>query len=294
MKHLLILALVPFLLINSSYAQEQLTNGSFESWKNPCEPEHFYYNGRKDCGEWPGFHPIVQRTDDSFEGDSAILMSTRKDTTGTDRKAHLFGEWTFDNPTIKPTEFSFRYKYQPVHDDNLNVFLSYYDSVSEDSSTILGAKSTGSIGASVSEYTEIKFRISISNDLPSDLIPNRYFLSVYPSNGQQTETKSYDGTKFWMDDLKFIYETSGIEEFQNEKVEIYPNPTTNTLNISVNNESNIKELALFSLNGVKVKRFVNKQNNYQNLDVSDVAFGIYLIKIETENHSIITRKVVIN
>lgn len=69
------------------------------------------------------------------------------------------------------------------------------------------------------------------------------------------------------------------------KVSVYPNPATNY--ISINKDDNVKEIAIFSLVGRKLKTFegVKKDEQY---DVSDLPNGMYLVQVIDKSNKIIT------
>lgn len=56
------------------------------------------------------------------------------------------------------------------------------------------------------------------------------------------------------------------------RVKIYPNPTKGTFNLS--DTHNIKEVKIFTISGMEVKRFTNLKD----MDISELATGIYFIK----------------
>ncbi len=68
----------------------------------------------------------------------------------------------------------------------------------------------------------------------------------------------------------------------NSNIDVYPNPVSGVLNIKSND--NITELQVFSING---KVLLSKFNSSQ-IDVSELASGMYFIKIENENGNVDT------
>lgn len=64
----------------------------------------------------------------------------------------------------------------------------------------------------------------------------------------------------------------------NQNIQLFPNPATQQLTISGVLANEIKDLALYNLQGVLLKRF--EPNPI--LDIADVASGVYLVKIETK------------
>ena len=80
---------------------------------------------------------------------------------------------------------------------------------------------------------------------------------------------------------KFSKFVTGISENQNSFIDviIYPNPTNDYFNISVNDlDTKINTVSILNINGQSLKEF-----NYTNeaIDISDLNFGVYIIKINT-------------
>jgi len=66
---------------------------------------------------------------------------------------------------------------------------------------------------------------------------------------------------------------------------VYPNPTSGILNINLDEE--IEKIDIYSLLGRKVETSINTQ-----MDISNLANGIYLLSIETKNGKIGTKRIV--
>ena len=77
----------------------------------------------------------------------------------------------------------------------------------------------------------------------------------------------------------------------NNSVSIYPNPTNSVLSISKSNTSiNIKNVKLFDITG---KVIYNKSHS-QPINVSNYSKGLYILRIESQDGGVATRKVVVN
>ena len=73
---------------------------------------------------------------------------------------------------------------------------------------------------------------------------------------------------------------SNISELTNKVVDIFPNPTSDQINVK--SECEILKLSITNVMGKKVKSIPNtKQKNLQ-VDISDLSSGHYNIKIETK------------
>ena len=84
--------------------------------------------------------------------------------------------------------------------------------------------------------------------------------------------------------------TSGNEELiVNSEIKIYPNPTTDFINIE---NFSASQIILFNIIGEEI--FNINSNSFEKIDVSELNAGIYLLKIEYFNDkSVISRKIII-
>lgn len=73
------------------------------------------------------------------------------------------------------------------------------------------------------------------------------------------------------------YSTSGTTSAKVGDVKLYPNPIINSLIVSSNDT--VKKVEVFSMNGVLLKR---ELTNVNNIDVSNLSQGSYLVKVFTE------------
>uniref|UniRef100_UPI004049BBD4 T9SS type A sorting domain-containing protein n=1 Tax=Flavobacterium sp. TaxID=239 RepID=UPI004049BBD4 len=83
----------------------------------------------------------------------------------------------------------------------------------------------------------------------------------------------------------FNYNTLLSQNFNqnNLEVSLYPNPANNVLNIEMTNE--VKSIEIYNIQGQKVKAANQKQIN-----VSDLASGMYMIRIQDTENAVSTKK----
>ncbi len=80
---------------------------------------------------------------------------------------------------------------------------------------------------------------------------------------------------------------SSEENMMQTSISVYPNPVNNTLFIKSPNKNNFASLEIFSITGKRILHSVLKKNVME-FDVSNLAPGIYLVKISSkENNSVI-------
>ena len=87
-----------------------------------------------------------------------------------------------------------------------------------------------------------------------------------------------DGVYLLLDDIKVVYTgSSSSEQFFTENFTLYPNPTTDVLNIESKNGLVAGEIRITDMTG----KVVNVQKDATTVNVSNLASGTYLIDITT-------------
>lgn len=82
-----------------------------------------------------------------------------------------------------------------------------------------------------------------------------------------------NGTELW----KITSNTLSTKNINEEKISIYPNPTSSILNINFSNSDTIKSLKLYDLKGQDMILNFNRHTN--TIDINNLAKGLYLLKI---------------
>ena len=76
----------------------------------------------------------------------------------------------------------------------------------------------------------------------------------------------------------------GLNDFEDNSFTIYPNPTNNHINLSfINNISNL-EIEIMSQTGGLIKTIKGSNITNQEIDVSDLSSGFYIVKIKGDNN----------
>lgn len=137
-------------------------------------------------------------------------------------------------------------------------------------------------GTAPGDFTEI-----YNETIPDD-VWNEKTLSLSAYNGQQIYIafRHYNCTDWFymkLDDVSIDYATS-VNDINESNVNIFPNPTTGTLNISNIENANV---VVYNTIGEVVLSLTNVNRT---IDVSELAEGTYVVKVVTENN-VITEKV---
>jgi hypothetical protein len=109
----------------------------------------------------------------------------------------------------------------------------------------------------------------------------------------------YEGfCRFFIDDIK-VNRTLDISkmEFSSEKIKLFPNPTNNELNFSLQDNSSVITLELFDVAGKSVKtiKYISQGNGEFNhsVDISNLKKGLYFCKFSNGENQF-TKKFVNN
>ena len=149
------------------------------------------------------------------------------------------------------------------------------------------------------------FELKITGDLSSSIwgiyINGAYQGGTIANNGGTVGSVNFRpemGDEFYIDNVEWyvvsdddclsqtipvtitVEDCSNISELTNKVVDIFPNPTSDQINVK--SEHEILKLSITNVMGKKVKSIPNtKQKNLQ-VDISDLSDGHYNIKIETK------------
>lgn len=80
----------------------------------------------------------------------------------------------------------------------------------------------------------------------------------------------------------------GLEDVLDKQITIYPNPVKNKLNISTSNDIVINKISVYDILGKKV---IEKTGNQRQINLSGLAKGLLLVKIET-NDGMVVKKII--
>ncbi len=85
------------------------------------------------------------------------------------------------------------------------------------------------------------------------------------------------------------YLITGISEIDKPIIQIYPNPVKSLLKIENNKNIEIESISLTNINGQIIRQFDTRKTQ---LDISEIASGLYFLKISYENGKLIEKVII--
>lgn len=118
--------------------------------------------------------------------------------------------------------------------------------------------------------------------------PNPQTLQV-EKNGINVDYTDIFNTYYYIDDVslrKGNFLSNKI--FKVNEIKVYPNPTNNYVIIDGISSEELKTITMFDVNGKKVSAVLNNNK----IDISRLSSGIYMLKIETREGTVLNEKIV--
>ena len=278
---------ISFTGVNS---QPDMLNGDFESWQSQTlnTPANWYSQSY-------GNGDFINKTTDFYKGKNAIELitylgnqhnlpaaqpseiSTGYYSNNCNNNCIEKGGFPFSNQT---DTLIFYYKYAPSGNDSAQINLNFKlnGSQFENRNIFIHASAT---------YDSIVFPFSLSQ------APDSVMIDIQSSAWQDT-LLSFVGSDLKIDEMHFKSQplTTGIFKYENNNaISIFPNPTSDKLFIETNNlKTSIYNLEILNTTGQVV---LAKQitNSIEQVDLSGQAAGVYFVKLQSVNNSVV-RKIV--
>ena len=95
--------------------------------------------------------------------------------------------------------------------------------------------------------------------------------------------------------FKLTDSTLGVEENQLNVISIFPNPANNELHLDFSKTTlTVSDIIIYNTQGKAVKTVTRNDDTIQNIKVSDLSKGIYILKMNSADGNSSTQKLVIN
>jgi hypothetical protein len=279
---LIVMKIVSLLLLvistNSIFGQ---IPQNFETWDTTYQ--HIYQNGMENefdvqnpkhgiVKDWNALSDYgVSQTTDSYSGNYAII---------------LHNWYSYATSTIETTDsISFRPTYLQGY---FKYITTSYDGLSNG---IIDLFLTNNNGLDTVGIGSFQFDSTLAYT-PFQIKINYLSLGI-PDSAKIIITNSDSHCKInifcnllYLDDLAFSENPLSVESYltSNAKINVYPNPTSGVLNFG----QKVEKVELYNLSGDLVKRW-----NYSSdqIDISLLHDGLYLLKIIRSDHLIVTQKI---
>lgn len=176
-----------------------------------------------------------------------------------------------------PTAMKVWVKYLPPvgEVDTMRIMVGAYKA-GEDCALMMGnnyPSSYGSIMVSdrMEEYTELTVPIDYdTNDVNCDSLMILFFASPFMNANLNTE--------LYIDDISFEFDYVSVESAERVKMQLYPNPASEYLTVSVEKQSESYDISVYDLNGKLVKQQMRLMGQSR-LYVGDLSAGAYFLKV---------------
>lgn len=263
------------ILIGSLAFAQQPTNAGFETWDTlgVVNGKRLYlpFGWQTTNAEAAGLdlkQPAMYTTD-AHSGKYALALSSVTDENDGQMGMVMSGNGFVDINdagekfalTGKPVKFGAWVKYYPEGPDSFMVMMLFYKN-----GTLLGSAYIRSSEA-IDQYTKMEQTIQFNAGAPT---PDSAKIAIMP--GQDIP---FSKTYLTIDDIYVEYEgTTGLGEELVEKIGIYPNPTTNQVNLQLPAQVVLTAVTLTDLQGKAITVAVENQNQ---LNVAMLTAGVYMI-----------------
>lgn len=98
-------------------------------------------------------------------------------------------------------------------------------------------------------------------------------------------------TELYIDDISFEFDYMSVESTERIAMNLYPNPAVNEITLSVENQSELYNVAVYDMNGRLVKRMEQLTGN-TNIPVGDMSAGTYFLKVQQAGNTTVRKFVV--
>lgn len=150
----------------------------------------------------------------------------------------------------------------------INMAMVRFDTTGELDSTFNG---DGMVSFDYEGREDYGYAIALQAD-------NKIILAGYSYGGGGSE---FEVARFLND------ETAGTEDFQNLEFRLFPNPANNQITIELSDASSNYQVAIYDVLGKQV--YTSEIQKVGNIDVSALASGTYLVKLNSENKTNVVR-----
>lgn len=286
--------LLATIAIANIWAQNNVVNGNFELWDDSLtyfEPQDWNSSNK----EYLSIGVTVEKTDDAYSGDSAVVVQTVYSsaldeyyagylTTGNDPDTLTIDGWQI---SYRPEKLTGYYKYSsPTPGDSARVILYMYlynSLLDKDSLVATGNKML----PPAVDYTYFEFDILNAYAGTVTLVPDNYVILFTSSKDLQNPVRGL--SKLTVDNLNFTGAVSAPTLEDLSDVSIYPNPVNDHFVVS-SPKYTLANVSIFNAEGRQVQYMEAKPgSNDMKVATHLLSRGFYYVKLQFENGAVETR-----
>jgi hypothetical protein len=145
-----------------------------------------------------------------------------------------------------------------------------------------------------SQFSELSLHYSTDSGETWETINNEQLLGIASSSStyrfEENSVVVYIGSfDLGLVEYTIALNVLGSPEFGNgdSSIAIYPNPTSDIINISLKN-SNVDKVTVYSVSGAKVMEIEDAEK----LNISNLVAGVYLVRVKDSNNAIFFNRIV--
>jgi hypothetical protein len=179
-----------------------------------------------------------------------------------------------------PVGFQFYYKYLPVNNDTASAIATLYDINGTEI-----AKATEFFIGTHSIYSQVNVPFNYSQTADATYYSIGFYNMITDGYPHQATL----GTRLLVDDVSFTGNSSIGEQQTGVGLSLFPNPAIHSFAIKNTENIPVKNVALFDMHGSLIRVYTENEKTF---DCSSLSPGLYQVKIETGEGSVVKKLLV--
>lgn len=136
----------------------------------------------------------------------------------------------------------------------------------------------------IENYTELTVPISYDvEDLVCDSLMIMFVSSPFMNANSSTE--------MYIDDISFEFDYMSVESTERIRMSLYPNPASDYLLVSIENQTDLYDLTVYDVNGRQVKKLEHLIGETR-MVVNELSAGTYFLKVQQKGNTTVRKFVV--
>jgi hypothetical protein len=286
-KHVLFLAAI---LANSFHSVAQIPNNGFENWTNFGNYNDPTFWGSTNYASTTTFYAVTKSTDHFPANTGSYSVRLENNTSlnpGYAARGYMATGTPPPGPDFAiagtPTSVTGYYKFAPQNGDTMLIQIQLYSNGN--------SVAFGEFSSTVTASNWTPFTIPISAYTTADHAS--MFIGAYYANG--FNAMPHGNSVLYVDNLNFDQLiTSNLEHSRSENTfRVFPNPASESITVKYENGSAPKStLTIYNELGAVVKTVV-LTNTLQQIDVSELPNGVYVMEMLSSNE-LLKQKLMVN